>query len=183
MGKISKVQIWDRRLKDSVGGGTTCVIQLWCNSAGAQPSTKIFGCLGPWDLKFTNIRSKYPIYLVKIWTLSSYRVIFGKEARFIPLTEVSYFLFGWGDFLKSRDFYPRNRGFFKIRVFLSRRFFSRRSGVFWNLGIFITGIEDFWKSEDFLSPWFFGDGAFSGMGIFFSWDGISHQKATSGHRR
>ena len=152
MGKISKVQIWDRRLKDSVGGGTTCVIQLWCNSAGAQPSTKIFGCLGPWDLKFTNIRSKYPIYLVKIWTLSSYRVIFGKEARFIPLTEVSYFCLvevifwnlgifipGIGDFLKfgyfyPGDFFPGDREFFEISGFLLREL-----RIFENLGILGIG--------------------------------------------
>ena len=46
------------------------------------------------------------------------------------------------------------------------------------------GIGDFYPRDwglfgDFLSPEFFGDGDFSGHGIFFSWDGISHQKAIS----
>ena len=47
-------------------------------------------------------------------------------------------------------------------------------GILENLGIFIAGIGDFLKSRDFQPDDFFGDRD------FFSWDGISHQKATSG---
>ena len=57
--------------------------------------------------------------------------------------------------------------------------------IFGNLGIFICEIPgiyipipgDFWG---LLSLGFFGDGDFSGMGIYFRRMGISHQKPISG---
>ena len=57
----------------------------------------------------------------------------------------------------------------------------RFSHMIWAISLnFIPGIGDFYLGDwGFLSPGFFWDGDFSGMAIF-SWDGLSHQKATSG---
>ena len=94
------------------------------------------------------------------------------------------FIPGIGDFFKSGDFYPRGLGIFKIWGYLSPGI-----GDFWKSGDFcqIPGI--FAKSPGFISrelgiviPGFFGDGDFSGMGIYFRGMGISHQKATSDYK-
>ena len=61
---------------------------------------------------------------------------------------------------KSGDFYFGDWGFFK-----SEDFYPRGVGIFWNLRDLYT--------ED---RGFFGDGD------FFSWDGIFHEKATSGQK-
>ena len=71
------------------------------------------------------------------------------------------------DFFLSGDFYPRDWGFLK-----SWNFYSRELGSL-SPGSLSPGFPK--------SPGFFGDGDFSRK-VFFSWDGISHQKATSAPR-
>ena len=65
-----------------------------------------------------------------------------------------------------------DRGFFQIWAFL-----SLESGIFLNMGIFIPGIQDFFKSGDFhrefFKIWGFLSrrlGIFSNLGIFYSRD-------------
>ena len=77
------------------------------------------------------------------------------------------FIPGIRDFFKSRDFYPRDSGFFLISGFLSLEF-----------GIFIPRIRDFFGIFDLRDiPGIF----YPRDRDFFSWDGISRQKATSGN--
>ena len=79
------------------------------------------------------------------------------------------FLFpGIGDFFKFRDFYPGDWGFLK-------------SGNFdpWGLGIFSKSGDFYPEDRGFFIPGIFWGWGFFGDGDFFTWDGISHQKATS----
>ena len=70
---------------------------------------------------------------------------------------------GIGDFWKSGDFYPGDFCLIPGIFAKSPGFISPSPGIFWG----------------FLSPGFFGDGDFSGMGIYFRGIGIFHQKVTS----
>ena len=70
---------------------------------------------------------------------------------------------GIENFFKTGDFYPRGLG------------------IFSKLGIFISGDWGFFQNWGFLSPGFGVKLGFFRGWRFFILDGISHQKATSGH--
>lgn len=70
-----------------------------------------------------------------------------------------------GDFLRSRDIYTGDCGFVKSWDFYpgNKRFLSLELRIFQNLGIFISGIGHFIKSEDYRSR---GLQIFQNVGIF-----------------
>ena len=82
------------------------------------------------------------------------------------ITFIVIWIFGLFEFLKSLAFYRRDIYPLGLRIFKSGDFIPR-IGHF-NLGIFIPG-ERGLKIQGFLSPGFFGNGNFSGIGIFFRW--------------
>ena len=100
-----------------------------------------------------------------------------RDWRFFKIS--GYLSPGIGDFVKSWDFYPGDWGFLSPGIgnfWKSGDFYTRGLRIFENLGIFIPGDWEFLKIWGFL--YVRNPRDFLGMRIF-SWDWISHQKATS----
>lgn len=135
----------------------------------------------------------------KLWILWGL-LSFNKSDILFEKTHLSYNEFWMNDLIYNHDFQILNK--ILLQIFLQANSHIRIKAVmckwpklyegnkFYNLGIFILGIGNFFKCGgfsrgifaqsqgfgilgDFLSPGFFGNGN------CFSWDEIFHQRATS----